>query len=50
MSLHSGAEHAIFHYEVVKKAVVLPMEEKAAEAEIWALLPETADKGLITSS
>jgi hypothetical protein len=35
---------------MVKKAVVLAMEEKAVEAETWALLQETADKEPITSS
>ena len=39
-----------FHHEVVKKALVLAMEEKAAEAKIWALLQESAEEGLITSS
>jgi hypothetical protein len=43
-------KHAIFHHEVVKKALVLVMEENVAEAKIWALLQETADEGLITSS
>jgi hypothetical protein len=35
---------------VVKKALVLVMEENVAEAKIWVLLQETADKGLIISS
>jgi hypothetical protein len=41
-------EHAIFHHEneVVKKALVLVMEENVPEAKIWALLQETADGGL----
>lgn len=39
-----------FHHEVVKKALVLAMEERAAEGKIWALLQESAEEGLITSS
>lgn len=39
-----------FHHEVVKKALVLAMEQKSAEAKIWALLQESAEEGLISSS
>ncbi|XP_024399349.1 MA3 DOMAIN-CONTAINING TRANSLATION REGULATORY FACTOR 3 [Physcomitrium patens] len=39
-----------FHHEVVKKALVLAMEEPAAEGKLWSLLIETAEEGLITSS
>ncbi|XP_024376076.1 MA3 DOMAIN-CONTAINING TRANSLATION REGULATORY FACTOR 4 [Physcomitrium patens] len=39
-----------FHHELVKKALVLAMEERSAEGKIWSLLQEAAEEGLITSS
>eukprot|EP00252_Welwitschia_mirabilis_P010638 TRINITY_DN2402_c0_g1_i3.p1 TRINITY_DN2402_c0_g1~~TRINITY_DN2402_c0_g1_i3.p1 ORF type:complete len:701 (+),score=193.55 TRINITY_DN2402_c0_g1_i3:294-2396(+) len=39
-----------FHHEVVKRALILAMERRAAEPLILALLKEAAEEGLITSS
>lgn len=39
-----------FHHEVMKKALILAMEEPIAEGKIWTLLEESADEGLITSN
>jgi hypothetical protein len=41
---------SFFHHEVVKRALVLAMENQTAEPLIFKLLKETADEGLISSS
>ncbi|CAN6464363.1 unnamed protein product [Victoria cruziana] len=41
---------AFFHHEVVKRALILAMENRAAEPLIFDLLKEAADEGLITSN
>lgn len=39
-----------FHHEVVKRALILAMEQITAEVKIWELLQECSEEGLITSS
>ncbi|KAI7727430.1 hypothetical protein M8C21_020435 [Ambrosia artemisiifolia] len=41
---------AFFHHEVVKRALVLAMENRAAEPLILKLLKEASEEGLISSS
>ncbi|KAI3825712.1 hypothetical protein L1987_07288 [Smallanthus sonchifolius] len=41
---------AFFHHEVVKRALVLAMENRAAEPIILKLLEEASEEGLISSS
>lgn len=41
---------SFFHHEVVKKALVLAMEIRAAEPLVMRLLKEAAEEGLISSS
>ncbi|PWA82638.1 Armadillo-type fold [Artemisia annua] len=41
---------AFFHHEVVKRALVLAMENRAAESLILKLLKEASEEGLISSS
>nr|XP_043639017.1 MA3 DOMAIN-CONTAINING TRANSLATION REGULATORY FACTOR 1-like [Erigeron canadensis]XP_043639018.1 MA3 DOMAIN-CONTAINING TRANSLATION REGULATORY FACTOR 1-like [Erigeron canadensis]XP_043639020.1 MA3 DOMAIN-CONTAINING TRANSLATION REGULATORY FACTOR 1-like [Erigeron canadensis] len=41
---------SFFHHEVVKRAVVLAMENRAAEPLILKLLKEASEEGLISSS
>ncbi|KAM0018767.1 putative programmed cell death protein [Helianthus debilis subsp. tardiflorus] len=41
---------AFFHHEVVKRALVLAMENRAAEPVILKLLKEASEEGLISSS
>ncbi|KAL8457131.1 hypothetical protein ACS0TY_035102 [Phlomoides rotata] len=41
---------SFFHHEVVKRALVLAMENRTAEPLILKLLKEAADEGLISSS
>ncbi|KAK1435739.1 hypothetical protein QVD17_01508 [Tagetes erecta] len=41
---------AFFHHEVVKRALILAMENRAAEALILRLLKEASEEGLISSS
>lgn len=41
---------SFFHHEVVKRALILAMENQASESLISKLLKEAADEGLISSS